>query len=225
MDYNPVTSKTALIFDFDGTICGIFKNYDLKAVTTDLAAGLQSMGLEFSGDRDAFDAFAEVQRQTAENPTLQKKALSFVHGVITQAEKEAVHTGVPIPGALEILPDLVQKGYPLGIVTNNSEECVTDYLRKELPGLMIPVIGRVWDAPEKMKPNPWLLETMLQLLHRTPQQCIFIGDNPRDYACARAAGCPFIGIAPTEKKKKWFHELLPPEQIVGDFYALDRMLP
>ena len=73
MDYNPVTSKTALIFDFDGTICGIFKNYDLKAVTTDLAAGLQAMGLEFSGDRDAFDAFAEVQRQTAENPTLQKK--------------------------------------------------------------------------------------------------------------------------------------------------------
>lgn len=224
MDYNPVTSKTALIFDFDGTICGIFKNYDLKAVTTDLAAGLQSMGLEFSGDRDAFDAFAEVQRQTAENPHLTKKSTFFCAWRHHAGRERSCpywrsysgRAGNPSrSGAKRLSPRLV---------TNNSEECVTDYLRKELPGLMIPVTACLGRPREKMKPNPWLLETMLQLLHRTPQQCIFIGDNPRDYACARAAGCPFT-VAPTEKKKKWFHELLPPEQIVGDFYALDRMLP
>lgn len=224
MDRKAVTEKTPLIFDFDGTICGIFKNYDLKAVAAVLAVKLNELGLVFSAEQDVFDVFTEIPRQTAGNAELRKKALMMVNDIITAAEQEAVQSGITIPGALEVLPVLIQEGYPVGIVTNNSKECVERYLQQNLPEVSIPVIGRIWDAPEKMKPAPWLLQEMVHILHCEPEECVFIGDNPRDYECSCAAGCPFLGMAPNEKKKERFRKILSEHQIVGDFYDLKEML-
>lgn len=211
------------LFDFDGTLCRLFSRYDLGPVRRDLQRAMQPLGVPFSPEQDAFDVFGAILTHLPAGPC-RTRALQQADALLTRAETEAAATGAPVPGVRECLTVLLARGCRLGVVTNNSPASVQRFLdRLDLPA-PLPVAGRIPEHPEWMKPDPCALTGMLHTLGAAPETALFLGDTGRDLACARAAGCPFLGMVPTERKRRRLEALLPPDAMVPDYFALlDRL--
>ncbi len=201
MDCSELNKDLVLIFDFDGTMCQIFKNYNLDNTVALLVEKMNSYDIEFSSEKDSFDVFEEIVKQTENKIEIRKTALNEANNILSIAELEAVATGEIVKGVDVIIPQLIENNIPIGISTNNSSKCVLSFLRRYMPSCVIPTIGRIGDEPELMKPNPYSILEVLKKMNCTPANAIFIGDSLRDYQGAMNAGCQFIGMAPTEKKR------------------------
>lgn len=212
--------RRGLVFDFDGTMCRLFQNYDLHSVAEELSERMAKHGVAFSSDRDAFDIFDAINGQGGLDAERKRTLFLEMNGVLVAAELNAVRTCELVGGVHEVLPWLKREGYPLGVATNNSPECVVEFLKRYCRGLDIPVSGRIGDKPELMKPNCWSLTATLRKMNRTADNALFFGDTRRDYECAGNADCKFVGVAPTERKLKRLQEISPEIEIVTDFYQL-----
>lgn len=213
-----------LVFDFDGTMCRLFKNYNLSQVVEELHEKMKSYGFDYPLDKDAFEIFEFIGAQ--KTLTVEQKTELYVemNAVLVSAETEAVKSCELVNGVAEVLPALKKSGYKIGVATNNSRECVSSFLDLYCGGLDIPVVGRSGSNPELMKPNSWSLTEVLKDMNCAIKNAIFFGDNRRDYECALNADCKFVGIAPTEKKLKRLQLLKPAIEILPDFYALREKL-
>lgn len=211
------------LFDFDGTLCRLFSRYDLESTRQDLQRAMLPLGVPFSPEQDAFDVFEAILTHLPEG-SRRTRALLQADALLTRAETEAAATGDPVPGVAECLTTLLARGCRLGVVTNNSPSSVERFLaRLDLPA-PLPVAGRVPEHPEWMKPDPRSLTGMLHTLGAAPENALFLGDTARDLACSQAAGCPFLGMVPTERKRRRLEALLPPDAMVPDYFALlDRL--
>lgn len=223
MDCFKLKKKEVIIFDFDGTMCRLFKNYDLSSVVRSMQTEMRPFGVAFSLSSDAFDVFAEILRQT-DDGNARKEALSRADEILTRAEIEAVETGEAVPGVEAAMSFFYCNHYNFGISTNNSEACVRAFLKKYCQGISIPVIGRQGNRPELMKPNTWSLDRAIEIFSATPQDTVFVGDTERDYQCAKRVGCRFIGMAATERKRQKLSALLTEEFIASDYYELLKFL-
>lgn len=219
MDYLELKKNEIIIFDFDGTMCRLFKNYDLASVVQSLQTAMRVFNVDFPLSNDAFDVFAEVVRQVKDFDE-RAKALSCADKILTKAEIEAVETGEPVPGVEAMMSFLYCNHYRFGISTNNSEACVRAFLKKYCQAIPIPIIGRQGTKPELMKPNTWSLDRAIEELSGTPRNTIFVGDTERDYQCAMKVGCRFWGMAATERKREKLSVFLSEERLLTDYYDL-----
>lgn len=220
MDYYKLRNKDAIVFDFDGTMCRLFKNYNLNKVVLSLNNRMKKYGIDFSTESDAFDVFSEVIRQTGDGSETREKALLDADQILTDAEIEAISTGELVMGVEIAMPFLIKAGFPIGIATNNSVQCVKTFMQRICPSTIIPIVGRVGTKPELMKPNTWSILEVLKELNQLPENTIFVGDTQRDYFSAISAGCEFIGMAPTDSKRQRLLDLLSESDIVSDFNEL-----
>lgn len=223
MDNIELKKKEVIIFDFDGTMCRLFKNYNLASVVQSLQTAVRAFDVVFSLSNDAFDIFAEIIRQVKDKDK-REAAFYCADKILTEAEIEAVETGEPVLGVETMMSFLYRNHYRFGISTNNSEMCVRAFLKKYCQAIPIPVIGRQGNKPELMKPNTWSLDRAIEELNGIPQDTIFIGDTERDYQCAMNAGCRFLGMAATERKREKLSTLLSEECIVLNYYDLLKLL-
>lgn len=210
----------AYIFDFDGTMCRLFSNYDLTKTAELLHIEMDTYGILFDSSCDTFDVFDTIVAQTKDGDLVRTKAFFAANSILTQAECDAVSTGEIVPGVNAVLPFLVSNGYKVGIATNNSAECVEKFMDIYMPNIDIPIIGRVGQSPELMKPNPWSVNTVSEELGVPTEKVIFIGDTKRDFDCSKNVNCHFIGMAPTKIKQEKLLRILPEKEIVRDFYEL-----
>lgn len=224
MDYCKLKKDVALVFDFDGTMCRLFKNYNLNKVVVTLCDKMKDHGIEFSTENDSFDIFSEVIRQTEEGSATREKALIDADQIITAAEIESINTGELVNGVEIAIPFLEKTGFSIGIATNNSVQCVATFMQKNCPSTIIPIVGRVGAKPELMKPNAWSVLEVLKKMNRLPENTIFIGDSQPDYLSAISAGCEFIGMAPTDSKRQRLLQVVSESSIVSDFNELLTLL-
>ena len=224
MNSTNLEKDSALVFDFDGTMFQLFVNYNLKDTIALLRDKMNLYDMEFSSEKDPFDVFAEVIRQTKEGSYEREEALFALNQILTEAEIEAVNSGIPVCGVETSISILRKKGIAVGISTNNSIQCVEAFWQKNCKEAIIPIVGRVGVKPELMKPNPWSILEVLKKMDRIPENTIFVGDTQRDYVASINAGCEFIGMAPTDKKRKRLQEVLPDKRIVSDFNELLTLL-
>jgi len=119
---------------------------------------------------------------------------------IFYARYAARHLGLvqPLPGAARLLEALGASGVYLGVVSNKNGE----YLRREVEHLgWATHFGRVVGAQDAAedKPSPAPVRLALAGSGIEPgAEVWFVGDNPIDVACARAAGCrPVLVRGPT----------------------------
>lgn len=208
-----------IVFDFDGTICHLFRKYNLKNTSVVLQETMRRYGITFSSERDAFDVFDVISAQIPE-PETRRTALQMADSILSAAEDEALKICEPVNGVKEIFPQLLQnKNYSVGIATNNSERCVKAFLHT-ICQTDISVAGRKAQMPELMKPSPWSVLEVATKMCSDVKNIIFVGDSSNDYACARSAGCTFWGMASTAQKKERLLKFIPSDMIVSDFYEL-----
>lgn len=218
MDYS------GLVFDFDGTMCRLFKNYSLWHVVDELHTKTAKYGYNFPLDKDAFDIFGFIGALNDLNESRKAKLYEEMNDVLVAAEMDAVKSCELVCGVDEVLPTLKKSGYKVGVATNNSPECVLEFLRLYCNELDVPIVGRIGSRPELMKPNQWSLIETAKRLNCDINNVLFFGDTQRDYDCALNAGCRFVGVAPTFKKIQGLQLIKPVVKIVKDFYELNNMI-
>lgn len=97
------------------------------------------------------------------------------------------------PGTMEMLAQLQQQGYTLGVVTSKSG--IVARRSMEFLGLdkYLPLLIGAQDV-DKHKPQPEPLWEALRRLNRQPSQAVYVGDSPFDILAAKAATVKAVGV-------------------------------
>lgn len=121
-------------------------------------------------------------------------------GVELHAElRELVHaeldgTGVePMPGALELIAALRERGVPIGLATNSGREFATRALRAAGVYDRFDAIVSAEDV-EHPKPAPDVYLEAAARLGADPAGCVALEDSETGVAAARAAGMTVVGV-------------------------------
>ena len=164
----------AIVFDFDGTMCLLFKNYNLRQTVEELHSAMLKRGITYSKDNDSFDVFEIITKQT--NKGMRRtQALNEADKILTDAEIKAVDSCELVPGIAEVVRFFHTRGLLIGVASNNSSKCIkklTDYLWPDIPMV---VTGRVGNKPQLMKPNSWSLCETLKRIDCSEENAVSAG--------------------------------------------------
>jgi N-acetyl-D-muramate 6-phosphate phosphatase len=98
------------------------------------------------------------------------------------------------PGMEAVLAALEGRGVPWGVVTNKPEPLTVLLLDQlDLRRRMATVIAAT--PARRVKPDPDMLLAACVELALAPEQCVYVGDDRRDVAAARAAAMPVVSAA------------------------------
>ena len=113
------------------------------------------------------------------------------------------HTG-PYPGIMEMLQELVRKGYMLGVVSNKPDFAVQELIPEYFPGIFATISGERQGVSKK--PAPDLIWEAMKNLQADSSEAIYVGDSEVDLEAAANAGIPCISVAWGFKGRKFLEE-------------------
>ena len=113
------------------------------------------------------------------------------------------HTG-PYPGIMEMLQELVQQGYSLGVVSNKPDFAVQELIPEYFPGIFVSVSGERQGVAKK--PAPDLIWEAMKNLQADSLDAVYVGDSEVDLETAANAGIPCISVAWGFKGRRFLEE-------------------
>ncbi len=113
------------------------------------------------------------------------------------------HTG-PYPGIMEMLQELVQQGYSLGVVSNKPDFAVQELIPEYFPGIFASVSGERQGVAKK--PAPDLILEAMKNLRADSSNTVYVGDSEVDLEAAANAGIPCISVAWGFKGRRFLEE-------------------
>jgi phosphoglycolate phosphatase len=178
-------TQKVIIFDFDGTIAdtvdalvsianGLAQKFGYIPITQEELALLRNLNsreiIKYSGI------------SILKIPFLVKKVKSELKSKIKELK--------PISGIKETLVVLKNNGYRLGIITSNSQENVTDFLRvNDLDNLFDFVYSGV-----TIFGKTTIINNVLKQKQIKPQEVIYVGDETRDIEASKKANIKVIAV-------------------------------
>jgi phosphoglycolate phosphatase len=101
------------------------------------------------------------------------------------------------PGTMQMLLALQERGHKLAVATGKSRRGLDDVLRRELEGVKL---AQLFDASRTAdqtagKPDPLMLNELMQELDVRPERMLMIGDTTHDLLLARNAGVACVGVS------------------------------
>ena len=173
-----------LIFDFDGTIADthhyiveisnrLSKEYGYKII--------QPEEVQILKDKTSQEVIIHLNVPVMKIPA-----------ILTRAKKEFEKwrsSLKPIKGLKETLLELKNMGFMLGIVSSNSLENITNFLKNH----QMDVFDFIQPTPMVWSKNT-ALKKILSKHNLNPYQVIYIGDEMRDIDAARKAGLRVISV-------------------------------
>ncbi len=94
-------------------------------------------------------------------------------------------------GIPQLLQELKDRGYALAIVSNKIDSAVQDLNHKYFPQVDVAIGDR---ENLKRKPEPDSVNLALDVLNKTKQEAIYVGDSDVDLQTAQNAGLPCISV-------------------------------
>ena len=113
------------------------------------------------------------------------------------------HTG-PYPGIMEMLQELVQQGYSLGVVSNKPDFAVQELIPEYFPGIFASVSGERQGVAKK--PAPDLIWEAMKNLQADSSNAVYVGDSEVDLEAAANAGIACISVAWGFKGRRFLEE-------------------
>lgn len=113
------------------------------------------------------------------------------------------HTG-PYPGIMEMLQELVQQGYSLGVVSNKPDFAVQELIPEYFPDIFASVSGERQGVAKK--PAPDLIREAMKNLQADSSNAVYVGDSEVDLEAAANAGIPCISVAWGFKGRRFLEE-------------------
>ncbi|MFJ9787811.1 HAD family hydrolase [Amycolatopsis sp. NPDC101161] len=202
-----LAESAAVIYDFDGPICGVFAGLPAEGVARQLEL---TIGVQVGTDDPL-----EVLRYAHQ---LGSTAVEAVERQLIAAELLAVETASLTRGGLTSMCSLAARGKATGILSNNSFEAVSKFMQKAVVDQWRgPIIGRPFGRPALMKPNPYGLDLMLSQLEVRGADAVFIGDSTSDIEVAKSRGVCSVGLANKPGKREMLVE-------AGAEFVVDNMV-
>ncbi|ARU63024.1 hypothetical protein CBW65_20130 [Tumebacillus avium] len=125
-------------------------------------------------------------------------------------------------GCHEVLMQLRAQAYKLGIITNGE----TAFQQRNMEALGLPILVDqilISEQEQLRKPDPKIFERAAARLHLSPQECLFVGDHPRnDIEGARNAGLTTVWFP---NGVEWPDDLLRADYEITALTELKNALP
>jgi HAD superfamily hydrolase (TIGR01509 family) len=184
---------SAVLWDMDGTLVDSEKLWDvsMNALCARLGGVLTPEVRESTVGGSSGSVMKAVYADLGleQDPAAMAESADWLHDYTG----ELFEAGLPwLPGAQELLEQLVVAGVPLALVTNT---------RRELTERALKSIGRHYfsvtvcgDEVVHPKPAPDPYQRAAELLGFDPSQCLAIEDSVTGTAAAEAAGCPVLVV-------------------------------
>ena len=187
-------TKSAVLFDFDGTLV---PNLDLTDMRRQIAAMAKAAGVPDS----VYDGLYIVEIIEAsrawlsdQDTALASSAEAYAaasHQRINDIEMQAASNTAPFTEVRQVLNQLRDKGYRLGIVTRNCRAAVLT---------MFPDMDEYVDCLHArddvvhLKPDPRHLQDNLDALGAEAALSVMVGDGTLDMQAGQALGMRCIGV-------------------------------
>ena len=176
-----------IIFDLDGTVLNTL--VDLKnAVNHGLKTyNLPEKDLEFVRTSIGNGTQVLIKRCTPDYLTGEERALVFESFKNYYLEHYDDYTR-PYEGIYDLLKSLHGK-CQIGLVSNKDHDLVLKLINKEFPGLFDIIQGTYFDKPKK--PNPYLINKIVEEYNLDKNDCLYIGDTNVDKETADNSGLKY----------------------------------
>ncbi len=180
-----------IVFDLDGTLLD-----SLTDLANSINAALQKHGLpqhtlaevrQFVGNGIGKLAERAVADGT-ENP-LYEAVLADTKAFYAQKCRENTS---PYPGILPLLKALREKGFQLAVVSNKPDAQVKKLCSDFFGGLIAEAFGQ--QSGVLLKPAPDSLLRVMDDLHSSKEDTVYVGDSDVDIQTAANAGVPCISV-------------------------------
>jgi beta-phosphoglucomutase-like phosphatase (HAD superfamily) len=195
-----VEGVKAVLFDFDGPLCPLFKEVPAHRIAEKMK---RRLGRKWR--RGPLGRYTDTHAllRDAEKAGIGRRRLAKMEAVLTKGEVRAAALAPLTEGARDLIEQLHGEGMPMAVTTNNSVVAVEAFLRKEnLEDCFVDrIFGRDSRQPmSKMKPDPSCLDRALVALGLESENdrgnCLMIGDSRNDVEAAREARVRFLGFVP-----------------------------
>ena len=198
-------SIEAILFDKDGVLIDFDRTWGQwgRSFLADLAEGDAALhgrladALVYDVDSSVFLPSSPLIAGTSDTwlrliaPVLPDRAPDELIECAVNALKE---TEVVAPVDLvAVLGELREKGYPLGIATNDHEESA----RRQMEGLgVVDMFDKVmgFDSGYGAKPEPGMQHAFAEHLDIEPGRIVMVGDSTHDLFAGAAAGMVCVGV-------------------------------
>lgn len=196
-----LAGRSLLLLDFDGPVCSVFAGYPASRIAAELVESLREFAPQLADALEDEKDPMEVLRGAA--TSLPRSQVDSIDEQLSLAERSAVESAVPTPGMADLISTAVTAGLTVAIVSNNSAGAIAKYLNHHgFDEAVKVIIGRPFGFPERMKPDPYLLNEALKATGTDAQHACFIGDSVTDVEAGNSAGVMTIGYANKEGKAR-----------------------
>lgn len=181
----------AVLFDFDGTLADtlplVYRSF------REMWRGVD--GRELS-DEEILSLFGppeeEIIRQRVPEEQLEA-SLEEYYSLYQKFHEEEVEQ---VPQMLQLLRDLKENGYQVGVVTGKGRRSAEISLAKLEMADLVDILVTGSDV-RRYKPHPEGIQKALSQLGCSPEEGIYVGDSPGDVHAGLAAGVGTVGV-------RWF---------------------
>lgn len=207
----PLNNTKVFIFDFDGTICDSFMAA-LSAIN-DQAEAFNYRKVQLSDCEKMRDwTVQEVLKSVG----ISNLKLPFVVRKIRKELNKEMGSLRPFKEMREALFALREKGYGIGVLTSNSEENVLQFSKKN----NLEVFDFIYSGSSIFGKDR-LIKKLLKKLDISVKNAIYVGDEMRDIAAARAVGIPIVAVTWGFNSRKIL-ETLHPDYLIDSVCELKK---
>ncbi len=192
--------RITILFDIDGTLlitggAGAaswrLAFDELYGVPADIGEFTDSGMTDPDVGRRTFEAVLGRKPERAEFARLLERRLHYLHQTVAESPDYRV-----LPGVNELLPQLLDDGYLLGLVTGNLEAAAHIKLHRAQLNRFFSFGGYGSDATDRGELTRIALKRA-GLVYGEPvsaEQAVVVGDTPHDVEGAHAAGIACVGV-------------------------------
>lgn len=210
----PLKSIKAVLFDLDGTLVDTMEAFHL--MVNNLLKSFNKPERSFSENvklvgMPSKTIVETIVRETGLDTSLEEfSRIMFRKWVYTYMPKY----GKLYVDSLNVLRELREREYLLGVVSNTSREELPHYLRNFKIGEFLNVAVSSGDV-KKPKPSPEPVLKAVGKLNLKPRETVMVGDRPEDIEAGKAAGTYAVAVVRSVKLKAEL-EAVKPDFIVNE---------
>ena len=184
----------AILFDFDGTLVPNLDLADMRRQIADMAKAAGVPDEIYDGLYIVEIIEASQAWLSAQDPALANTAQAYAtasHQRINDIEMEAASNTVPVEGVRQVLSQLKDAGYRLGIVTRNCRAAVLTMF-PDMDEFIDCLHAR--DDVAHLKPDPRHLQDNLDALGVGASAAVMVGDGALDMQAGKALNMRCVGV-------------------------------
>lgn len=194
------TQRIAILFDIDGTLLVTggagaaswrLAFDELYGIPADIGAFTDAGMTDPDVGRKTFEAVLKRKPERKEFARLLERRLFYLHQTVAESKDYRVLAGVE-----ELLPQLIDDGYLLGLVTGNLEAAAHIKLHRAELNRFFSFGGYGSDSSDRGEMTRIALKRAALVYGEPvrPAQAIVVGDTPHDVDGAHSAGMACVGV-------------------------------